>query len=85
MENLLKHSREVNNPWQMASNEPIPNTMVVMEAKAKNKHKTKKEKEKDTIVEELMIVIQTMVGDKLHDEEAQSLKNSVEEVAKLPP
>ncbi len=55
----------------------------MMEPKAKKKHKTKKEKEKDTIVGKLMIVAQTMVGDKLHDEKAQSLRDLVEEVAKL--
>ncbi len=40
----------------MASDQPIPSTMVVMEPKAKKKYKTKNEKEKDTIVEELMVV-----------------------------
>lgn len=29
---------------QMASNEPIPSTIVVVEPKAKNKYKTKNEK-----------------------------------------
>jgi hypothetical protein len=52
----LKHPGEENNPKQMASDQPIPSTMVVMEPKAKKKYKTKNEKEKDTIVEELMVV-----------------------------
>jgi hypothetical protein len=83
LENLLRHLGEVNNPRQMALDEAIPSTMVVMEPKAKKKYETKKEKEKDIIMEELMVVVQTMVGDKLHDEAVQSLKDLVEEVAKL--
>ncbi len=39
----------------MASDEPIPNTMAMVEPKAKNKYKTKKEKE-DTDVEKLMVI-----------------------------
>jgi hypothetical protein len=54
LENLLKHSGEVNNPKQMASNELIPSTMAMVEPKVKKKYKTKKEK--DVIVEELMIL-----------------------------
>lgn len=61
----------------MALDEPLPNTH------AKKKYKTKKEKEKDTTMEELMIVAQTMLGEKLHDEKAQSLWDYVEEVANL--
>jgi len=60
----------------MALDEPSPNTHAVMkpkEPKAKKKYKTKKEKEKDTTMEELMIAAQTMLGEKLHDEKAQSL------------
>jgi hypothetical protein len=41
------------------------------EPKAKNKYKTKKEKE--IVMEGLVIVAQTMVGEELRDEEAQSL------------
>jgi hypothetical protein len=29
LENVLRHSTEVNNPKQMALDEPIPSTMVV--------------------------------------------------------
>ncbi len=85
MENLLRHLGEVNNPRQMALDEAIPSTMVVMEPKVKKKYKTKKEKEKDIIMEELMVVVETMVGDELHDEKVQSLKDLVEEVTKLIP
>jgi len=46
LENLLRHSGEVNNPRQMALDEPIPNTMAMMEPKAKKKYKTKKEKKR---------------------------------------
>jgi hypothetical protein len=67
LENFLKYSKEVNNPRQMALDEPIPNTMTMEEPKAKNKYKMKNEKE-DTIVEELMVIAQTMVGDKFWDE-----------------
>ncbi len=63
----------------------MPNTHVVVEPKAKNKYKTKKEKEKDVVVQELIIVSWTMVGEELHDEEAQSLKDTVEETTKPPP
>jgi hypothetical protein len=38
----------------MASNEPIPNKMVVVEPKAKKEYKTKNEKEKYAIVEEFI-------------------------------
>jgi hypothetical protein len=51
----------------------------MVEPKVKKKYKTKKEKEKDIIVEELVIVAQTMVGGEFRDEEAQSLKDLVEE------
>lgn len=61
------------------------NTHVVVEPKAKKKYKTKKEKDKDVVVQELIIVAQTMVGEELHDEEAQSLKDNVEETIKPPP
>ncbi len=53
------------------------------EPKAKNKYKTKKEKE--IVMEGLVIVAQTMVGEELRDEEAQSLWDYVEEVAKPTP
>jgi hypothetical protein len=36
-------------------------------------------------VEELIALRQTMVGEELHDEEAQSMKNMVEEDVKAPP
>jgi hypothetical protein len=75
----------VNNSRKMALDKPIPNTMVVVELKAKNKYKTKKEKEKDTTVQELMVIVQTMVSGELRDEEAQSLRDLVEEAAKAPP
>jgi hypothetical protein len=45
-----------NDPRQMASNECVPITMVVVEPKAKKKCKTKKEKEKDAVVENLIIL-----------------------------
>jgi hypothetical protein len=66
----------------MALDEPIPNTMAVMEPNTKKKYKTKKEKKKDAIVKELMVIVQTMVGDEHHDEKTQSLKDLVEEVMK---
>ncbi len=69
----------------MALDELMPNIMIVEEPEAKNKYKTKKEKEKDTIVEELMVIAQTMVGDEFWDEEVQSLKDLVEEAAKASP
>ncbi len=50
-----------------------------MEPKAKKKYKTKKEKEKDIVVEEKVIVAQTMVGGEFHDEKAHNLKDLVEE------
>jgi len=65
---------------QMASNDPLPNTHVVVEPKAKKKYKTKKEKEKDVAMEELVMATLTMVGEELCDEEAQSLRDLVEEV-----
>jgi hypothetical protein len=71
-----EHSR------QMASNKLIPSTMTMVEPKAKKKYKTKKEKENDDVVKKLMIVVQTMVGEELLDEEAQSLRDLEEEVAK---
>lgn len=51
------------------------------------KYKTKKEKdkEKEFVMEELVIVAQTLVGGELHDEKAQSLKDSVEEAIKHAP
>jgi hypothetical protein len=76
---------EVNNPKQMASDKPIPNTMAVVEPKAKKKYKTKKEKEKDVDVEELMTLSHTMVSDELQNEKAQSLKNLLEEAVKAYP
>jgi hypothetical protein len=69
----------------MASDEPIPNTMVVVEPKAKNEYKTKNEKEKSAIVEEFIALRQTMVGEELRDENAQSIKKMVEETTKAPP
>ncbi len=63
----------------------IPSTMDVVEPKAKNKYNTKKEKDNDASVEKLISLGQTMVGDELHDEEAQSIKNMVEEATKAPP
>jgi hypothetical protein len=39
---------------QMASNESIPSTMVVVESKTKKKYKTKKEKEKKLAIQELI-------------------------------
>jgi hypothetical protein len=57
--------------------------MAMMEPKAKKKYKTKKKKKKDAIVEELMVIIWTMVGDELHDEKARSIKELVEEISKL--
>jgi hypothetical protein len=56
LQNILGHLREVNNTKQMALDEPISNTMVVVEPKAKKKYKTKKEKEKDIVVKELVPV-----------------------------
>ncbi len=56
----------------------------MVEPKAK-KYKTKKEKEKDTIMEELVMATQTMVGGELHDEETQSLRDLVEEAAQPTP
>lgn len=59
------------NIWkQMALNDPLPNTQVVVEPKANKEYKTKKEKEKYIAVEELVIAAQTMVGGELCDEEA---------------
>jgi hypothetical protein len=47
LENLSRHLGEGKILLrQMASNEPIPNTMVVVESKAKKNYKTKNEKEK---------------------------------------
>ncbi len=64
-----------------------PTTHVVVEPKSKMKYKTKKEKdkEKEFVMEELVIVAQTLVGGELHDEKAQSLKDSVEEAIKHAP
>ncbi len=61
-------------PRPMASNEPIPNKMVMVEPKAKE-YKTKKEKEKYVVVEKLITLRQTMVGEELCDEEVQSIRN----------
>ncbi len=69
----------------MALDELIPNTMDVVEPKAKKKYKTKKEKEKDITMEKLVVMVQTMVNDEFHDEEAQSLKDLVEKTMKAPP
>ncbi len=54
----------------MASNDPLPNTHVMVEPKAKNKYKTKKKNEKNVIMEKLVIITQTMAGGKHHDEKA---------------
>jgi hypothetical protein len=54
----------------------------VVEPKAKKEYKTKKEKEKYAVVEELIALRQTMVGEELRDVEAQSIKNMVEEDAR---
>lgn len=62
----------------------IPNTMVVVEPKTQKKYKTK-EKEKDVIVEILITLGQTMIGEQLYDEKVQNIKNMVEEVAKATP
>ncbi len=51
----------------------------------KKEYKTKKEKEKYVVMEELIALRQTMVGEELRDEEAQSIKNMVEEDTKAPP
>jgi len=85
LENLFRHTGEVNNPKQMASDKPIPNTTAMVEPKAKKKYKTKKEKEKDIDVEELMTLSHTMVSDELQNEDAQSLKNLLEEAVKAHP
>jgi hypothetical protein len=55
----------------------------VFEPKAKKKYKTKKEK--DTTMEELLMIAHTMVGEELHDEEAQNLKELVEETTQPTP
>lgn len=75
MKNLLKHSREMNSSSQMALDKLIFNTMAMVEPKAKKKYKIRKEKKKDDAMKELTIVVQTMVGEELLDEEAQSLKD----------
>ncbi len=62
----------------------VPSTMVVVEPKVKKKYKTK-EKEEDVIVENLIALGQTMIGEQVHDEEVQSIQNMVEEVAKASP
>jgi hypothetical protein len=59
----------------MALDKLIPNTMAMVEPKAKKKYKIRKEKKKDDAMKELTIVVQTMVGEELLDEEAQSLKD----------
>ncbi len=69
----------------MALNDPLPSTHVVVEPKVLKKYKTKKEKEKDVTMEELVMVARTMVGEKLRDEKAQSLKDLVEETTLLTP
>lgn len=98
MENLLKHMGKAKMiPRQMTLGELVPNTMdvvalgklvpstmVVVEPKVKKKYKTK-DKEKDVIVENLIALGQTMIGEQLHDEEVQSIQNMVEEVAKASP
>jgi hypothetical protein len=52
----------------------------MVEPKAKKKYNTKKEK--DVVMEKLVIAAQTTVGNELRDEEAQSLKDLVEEAIK---
>jgi hypothetical protein len=49
-------------------------THAVVEPKAKKKYKTKKGKEKEFVVEELVIIAQTMVGGKLCDEKGLKSK-----------
>jgi len=61
----------------MALGKLVPSTMVVVEPKVKKKYKTK-DKEKDVIVENLIALGQTMIGEQLHDEEVQSIQNMVE-------
>jgi len=65
----------MNSSSQMALDKLIPNTMAMVEPKAKKKYKIRKEKKKDDAMKELTIVVQTMVGEELLDEEAQSLKD----------
>jgi hypothetical protein len=57
----------------------ILNTKVVVEPKAKRKYKTKKEKKNDTFFIELTTIGKVMIEDELHEEEAQSLRELVEE------
>jgi hypothetical protein len=57
----------------------------MVKLKVNNKYKTKKETHKDDVVKELMIVVQTMVGEELLDEKAQSLRDLEEEATKPPP
>jgi hypothetical protein len=65
--------------------ELVLKTMVVVEPKGKKKYKTEKEKEKDVVVEDLITLGQTMIGEQLHDEEAQSIRDLVEEAVKALP
>jgi hypothetical protein len=65
--------------------ELVLRTMVVVEPKGKKKYKTEKEKEKDAIVEDLITLGQIMIGEQLHVEEAQSIRDLVEEVVKALP
>jgi hypothetical protein len=46
----------------MASNDPLPNTQVVVEPKAKKTYKTKMKEEKNIAMKEQVIIAQTMVG-----------------------
>ncbi len=56
--------------------------MAMVEPKAKKKYNTKKENEKDAVMEKLIVLGQTMVGEELHDEEAQSIRDMVEEATR---
>ncbi len=62
-----------NDPRQMASSACVPNTMAMVELEAKKKYKTKK-KEKDVVVENMITLGQTMIGEQFHDEETQSIR-----------
>lgn len=63
----------------MAWEKLVSRTKAIVEPKAKGKYKIKKEKEKDTTFKELATIGKVMIEDELHEEEAQSLRELVEE------
>ncbi len=70
LENVLRHSGEVNNPKQMASNKPILNTMACGGNQGQEEVQNQKGKGKGHNCGKIDDLKSNMVSDELCDEEA---------------